>query len=101
MKIGNSINQELQNAEASKSKGIKSDDITTSKQKKSSSILSSSKLNVSEKAQRMSDAKDIASENTVNEAKIARIQQIIDEGSYHVSSEAIANKLVDEHLKLN
>jgi negative regulator of flagellin synthesis FlgM len=57
-----------------------------------------SKVDVSERAQMMQKAKDIAGAQTVDEAKVARFQKLIDEGNYHVDSEKIADKLVDDHM---
>lgn len=58
----------------------------------------SSKVNVSPEAQAFQKAKAIASKDTVDEAKVARIQKLIDEGKYKVDSAAVADRLVDEHL---
>lgn len=60
----------------------------------------SAKINVSDRAQMMQRAKDIASKDTVDEAKVARLQKLIDEGKYKVDADAIADKLVDEHLSM-
>ncbi|HMN67610.1 MAG TPA: flagellar biosynthesis anti-sigma factor FlgM [Bdellovibrionales bacterium] len=60
---------------------------------------SSANVNLSEQAQMMSRAKEIASEPmSVDEAKVARLQKMIDEGRYKVDAQSIADKLVDEHL---
>jgi flagellar biosynthesis anti-sigma factor FlgM len=49
----------------------------------------------------MQKAKDIASQPmTVDEAKVARLQKLIDEGKYKVDSQSIADRLVDEHLAI-
>jgi negative regulator of flagellin synthesis FlgM len=58
----------------------------------------SSKVDVSDRAQRMQRAKDIASRDTVDEAKVARLQKLIDEGKYKTDASAIADKLIDEHM---
>jgi len=60
----------------------------------------SAKINVSDRAQMMQRAKDIASKDTVDDAKVARLQKLIDEGKYKVDADAIADKLVDEHLSM-
>lgn len=57
-------------------------------------------VNVSERAQMMQKAKDIASKTSVDEAKVARLQKMIDEGKYKTDAAAIADKLVDEHLTI-
>ncbi len=60
----------------------------------------SAKVNVSDRAQMMQKAKDIASSTSVDEAKVARLQKMIDEGKYKVDADAIADRLVDEHLRM-
>lgn len=61
-------------------------------------IKQSSSVNVSPRAQQMQRAKDIASADTIDEAKVARLQKMIDEGAYKVDAESIADRLVDEHM---
>jgi flagellar biosynthesis anti-sigma factor FlgM len=64
-------------------------------------LKDSSSVNVSERAQMMQKAKDIASSPmTVDEAKVARLQKMIDEGTYKTDANAIADRLVDAHLAL-
>jgi negative regulator of flagellin synthesis FlgM len=62
--------------------------------------LGSSKVNVSDRAQAMKKAKDIASGTSVDEAKVAKFQALIDSGKYKVDAEAVADRLVDDHLGL-
>jgi flagellar biosynthesis anti-sigma factor FlgM len=63
------------------------------------SVKGSANVNVSERAQMMKQAKEIASRpDTVDEAKVARLQKMIDEGTYKTDASAIADRLVDEHL---
>lgn len=58
----------------------------------------SSKVNMSDRAQMMAKAKSIAKADSADDAKIERIQKMIDAGTYKVDSSAVADKLVDEHL---
>lgn len=60
----------------------------------------SAKVVVSDRAQMMQRAKDIASSTNVDEAKVARLQKMIDEGKYKVDADAIADRLVDEHMSM-
>lgn len=55
-------------------------------------------VNVSPRAKNIQKATEIAKQDNVDEAKIARLQALIDKGEYKVDAEAIADKLVDEHL---
>ncbi|MGE3757887.1 MAG: flagellar biosynthesis anti-sigma factor FlgM [Pseudobdellovibrionaceae bacterium] len=64
-------------------------------------LKESANVNVSERAQMMQKAKDIASSPmTVDEAKVARLQKMIDEGTYKTDAAAIADRLVDQHMAL-
>lgn len=58
----------------------------------------SAKVAVSSEAQAFQKAKAIASKDTVDEAKVARLQKLIDEGKYKVDAKAVSDRLVDEHL---
>jgi negative regulator of flagellin synthesis FlgM len=58
-------------------------------------------VNLSDRAQMMAKAKEIAQNTeTGNEAKVARLQKLIDEGKYNVDAAAVADRLVDEHLAI-
>ena len=61
---------------------------------------SSTRVDLSRRAQDIKRAKELAtpSENDVDEAKVARLRKLIDEGNYKVDAEKIADRLVDEHL---
>lgn len=67
--------------------------------KKSEGPAQPSNVNVSERAQMFQKAKEIAGRpDSVDEARVARLQKMIDEGKYKVDADAIADRLVDEHL---
>ncbi len=59
---------------------------------------SASKVNLSSRAQQMQKAKAIASEPSFDADKVARLQKMIDNGTYKVDSAAVADRLVDSHL---
>jgi negative regulator of flagellin synthesis FlgM len=64
-------------------------------------LASAANVNVSERAQMMAKAKEIAgSPMSVDEAKVARLQKMIDEGKYKVDADKIADRLVDEHMSI-
>ncbi len=63
-------------------------------------MMDATKINVSSQARQINKAKEIASQDTVDEAKIARLQKMIESGDYKVDAEAVADKLVNEHLLL-
>ncbi len=65
-------------------------------------LSSSAKVDVSPRAQEMKRVKEMATPSSgVDEAKVARLQALIDSGQYKVDARAIADKLVDEHMKMN
>lgn len=78
------------NVDAKATGGLKSKDV----------LKGSANVNVSERAQMMQKAKDIASADTIDEAKVARLQKLIDDGKYKVDAGKIADRLVDEHLEI-
>jgi flagellar biosynthesis anti-sigma factor FlgM len=61
----------------------------------------SARVNISDRAQDVKRAKELAKQGPeVDEAKVARLQKMIDEGKYKVDAEHIADRLVDEHLMM-
>lgn len=63
-------------------------------------LKGSSNVEVSERAQMMNKAKEIASRQTVDEAKVARLQKMIDEGKYKVDADKITDRLLEEHMTI-
>ena len=64
-------------------------------------LAGSAQVNVSTEAQRLQKAKEIASDSSVNEARIAQLQKLIDEGNYKIDTAGVADRLVDEHLLMS
>ena len=61
----------------------------------------SSKSEISSRAKDMAKAKQIAADTPdVREAKIAALREQINNKTYNVSADAIADKLVDDHIRL-
>lgn len=57
------------------------------------------RVQLSERAQQMKRAKEIATNAPdINEARVAELQKLIDEGKYKTDARAIADKMVDEQL---
>lgn len=75
---------------------------TKSKKTSTADLSSSSRVELSSRAQDIKRAKDIAMNSTpdIDEAKVARLQALIDKGQYKVNAEAVAEKLLDEHTKM-
>lgn len=60
----------------------------------------SSKVEFSSRAQDVKKAREIAMNTPdVDEAKVARLQKLIDEKKYQVDASSIADRMVDEQLK--
>jgi negative regulator of flagellin synthesis FlgM len=78
------------------------DAILTKSTGKTGGAADSTRVDVSERGQQIRKAKELASKdlNSVDEAKVARLQKMIDEGKYKVDAESIADRLVDEHLNM-
>jgi negative regulator of flagellin synthesis FlgM len=102
MKVDNKVgNSNLQNVESTKTGklssklGLHKTGATGS----STGASGSSKVDLSDRAQMMAKAKEIASQDTIDEAKVARLQKLIDEGKYQTDAGAIADRLVDEHMQ--
>lgn len=94
----------MQNAEAAKaSKTGGAEALLDSKKAKSSGaeLAGSARVELSARAQEMAKAKELATpSNDIDEAKVARLQKLIDEGKYKVDAQAIAERLLDEHMKM-
>lgn len=64
-----------------------------------SDLEPSAKINVSSQAQEMKKAKEVAmAAPDVDEAKVARLQKLIDEGKYKVKADEVADKMINAHL---
>lgn len=105
MKISNQsvIGKNLSNIDSTKnnpldSKSVKDGNAAGVTQAEAKSAAS---VSMSEDVQRMNKAKEIASKDSVDDAKVARLQKMIDSGEYSVNASAIADRMVDEHLLMN
>jgi flagellar biosynthesis anti-sigma factor FlgM len=68
---------------------------------RSAEIDGSARVDLSQRAQDMKRIKNIAMEPKDNSEKIARLQKLIDEGKYQVDTEAVADRMVDDHMIFN
>lgn len=107
MKVSNSGQPKLaginssSTASVAKSKGSPSKNSTTAAEALGVSVANSAKVDLSSRAQEMKRAQELATAGDgVDSAKIARLQALIDSGQYKADAHAIADKLVDEHLKM-
>jgi negative regulator of flagellin synthesis FlgM len=99
MKVGNKFGSQMPNVDGTKTNKLNDRGSTSNSSSiKKNNLEGTAKLNLSERAQSMQKAKDIASDSSVDEARIAQLQKLIDSGNYSVDADAIADRLVDEHL---
>lgn len=100
MKVTNGTSQSLQQAQAqSEAKNIKSSNLNRG-QATQLDPTESAQVSLSKRAQQIKTATEIAKDDSVDEAKIARFQSLIDSGKYQMDAAKIADRLVDDHLKM-
>lgn len=90
--ITDSINNIDKKTISSNKKGlIKNNDV--------SDLKNSSEINLSQNAQDIKKAKELAAPSkSIDNDKVAHFKKLIQEGKYKVNAEDIADKMVDEHL---
>jgi negative regulator of flagellin synthesis FlgM len=98
-KLGHATPTKIESGKMTKSEGarglLSNNDVTSAK----GGPDSSSSINLSDRAQTMKKLKELASTPpTVDETRVAQFQKMIDEGRYKVDADAVADRLVDEHL---
>lgn len=102
MKVSSKVGNPVQTAEAAKLTKTNADAAGGAKKKSAvaESFPSSARVDVSQRGQDIKKAKELATPNAgdVDEAKVARLQALIDSGKYKVDASKIADKLVDEHM---
>jgi len=105
MKVDHKVGSSLPNVDTAKtgmagkvSNKSSLEKLIAPRDEESSAVGGSAKVDVSDRAQMMQKAKELASHNSVDEAKVARLQKMIDEGKYKTDASAIADRLVDEHM---
>lgn len=89
----------MKSIDASKTKAM-TDKVSAKEANGSEQIDKSSQIRVSDSARQIQKAKDIASDMTVDEAKVSRLQKLIDDGKYNVDASAVADRMVDEHFMM-
>lgn len=103
MKVSNSVNPSISNIDSTKAN--KTDSAKSSGKSSAAAgaeaVAGSTKLSLSDRAQQMQKAKEIASDQSIDEAKVARLQKMIDAGEYKTDAAAIADRMVDEHFLMN
>jgi flagellar biosynthesis anti-sigma factor FlgM len=107
MKVSGKVGTPAQQTEAGKVKksSVGSSGISGSPKKSlaTEAFGGSARVDVSQRAQDIKKAKELATpkDSDVDEAKVARLQAMIDQGKYKVDADKIADKLVDEFAATN
>ena len=99
MKVSRGASQALAQQTKTENKSVKGQGMKA-KMGGKASPLSSAQMSLSTKAQQMKKATDIAKQDSVDEKKVAYFQNLIDSGKYQIDSAKIADKLVDDHMKM-
>lgn len=97
-KVGGSAGQQLDGVKNSRAEGAQSVQKDSGVGAAKTRAPRETNVALSERAQMMKKAKDIASDPSVDEAKVSRLQKLIDEGKYKVDADKIADRLVDQHM---
>ena len=102
----NKVGQNLNMVDGAKTERTKNGPSISGKDAAKADMLSelgaSSKVEVSPRAQEARRIKEIAlSGSDVDEAKVAKFRQLIDEGKYKVDAKAVADRMVDEQLSMD
>jgi negative regulator of flagellin synthesis FlgM len=98
----NKVGQNLNTSDTGQARGADKADRNSARDVKGSQAdalmeLGASRVNVSDRAQQMKKAAEIArSVPDIDEAKVAKYQKLIDDGKYKVDSAALADKMIDE-----
>lgn len=98
-KVGQNLNL-VDGVKSNKNENVK--DAKNAKTDLLSSALneSSARVDVSSRAQEAKKIKDIAmAAPDVDMEKVEKFRRLIDEGKYSVDAQAVADKMVDEHLE--
>jgi len=91
----------IQSAETKKTDKAKLNGYEKTDSTSSSSNTGSANADISYRAKDMAKAKQVATDAPdVREAKIAALREQIQNKKYNVSADAIADKLVDDHIRL-
>jgi negative regulator of flagellin synthesis FlgM len=103
MKVNQSGGSPVQASEASSAKAsqqIKKNEKSSSSGRNERVSTGDSKTEISSRGKEFAKAREVAAEAPdVREDKVSELKQRISSGAYKVDSHAIADRLVDEHLR--
>jgi negative regulator of flagellin synthesis FlgM len=105
MKVGSYGNQAVQSGEAGATKKTErsneaSQSAPVKKAQESAAGSQAAKADISSRAREFSKAKEVAAAAPdVREEKVAELKRKIQSGNYSVDAQAVADRMVNEHLK--
>ncbi len=104
MRVNNNNNTPVQNTETtatqSKAKAAEAKSVREAKEARNGAAIEGAKAEISDRGREIASAKAAAtSAPDVREEKVAELKRRIAAGQYKVSADAIADKMVDEHLQ--
>jgi flagellar biosynthesis anti-sigma factor FlgM len=102
MKVSGGVSHSLKQAQAQQAEAKNVKNATTDKAQSAqgSDPSASAQVSLSQRAKQIQQATEIAKDNSVDEAKVARLQNLIDSGKYQVDAAQVADRLVDSHMKM-
>ncbi len=101
MKVSRGASNTLQQAQAqADAKNVKGGKLKQQKEAGGVNPGLSAQVSLSQQAQQIKKATDIAKQDTVDEKKVAFFQNLIDNGKYQVDSSKVADSLIDDHMKM-
>ena len=101
MKISNAQAGAVNSAKIGGNSTLEQQKIDGKSERSAGNISTPAQVEVSQNARHLQKAMDLAKvEDRVDSDKVDRLQKLIDSGAYKVDAEAIADRLVDEHLKM-
>lgn len=100
MKVSGGVPHSLKQTQAQQSESNKNVRNSSSSPTKADGAESPAQVHLSNRAKQIQQATDIAKDDSVDEGKIARLQNLIDSGKYQVDSAKVADRLVDSHMKM-
>ena len=100
-KVGQNLNLQdtKSTGKTSGAKGV-ADSATSTKLSDLGASSDATRVDISSRAQDIKRAKEIAMASPdIDEAKVSRLQKLIDEKKYSTDASAIADKMIDEQMK--
>ncbi len=101
MKVSNVQTGAVNSAKIGGSSTLEQQKIDNKNERSAGNVSTSAQVEVSQDARHIQKAMELAKvDDSVDTDKVARLQKLVDAGAYRVDAESIADRLIDEHLKM-